>query len=79
MRALRQEERTELPRVAGQFLVRANLRDAPIEEDHDRVGLADRIVAMGGEQDHLLTGYGGQQVEICRSPTGSRLAVGSSR
>jgi hypothetical protein len=63
MRSLRQEKRPELPRVAGQLLVCADLRDAPIEGDHDRVGLADRIVAMGGEQDHLLFGEGRQQVE----------------
>ena len=60
MRTLRQEERPKLPRMAGQFLVRADFRDAPIYEDHDGVGLANRIVAVRGEQDDLLFGKGGQ-------------------
>src|SRR5690348_5873629 len=38
MRSLRQEERSELPCMTGQFLMRTNLSDAPIEEHHDRVG-----------------------------------------
>ena len=60
MRTLRQEERPELPRVAGQFLVRADFRDAPIHEDYDGISLADRIVAVRGEQDDLLFGKSGQ-------------------
>src|SRR5215472_10904949 len=63
MRSLRQEERPELTRVVGQFLVCANLCDTPIEEHHDQVGLADRIVAVRGEQDDLLLGEGAQQFE----------------
>ena len=49
--------------MTRQFFVRADLRDAPINEHHDRVGLADRIVAVRGEQDDLLFGKGGQQLE----------------
>ncbi len=40
------QERPELPRVTGQVLARADLRDAPINEHHDRAGLADRITAV---------------------------------
>src|SRR5713101_63311 len=49
--------------MTGQFLMCSDLRDTPIHQDHNRIGLADRIVAMCGEQDDLLTGYGGQQLE----------------
>src|SRR5712692_3660789 len=63
MRSLRQEERPELPRMTGQFLVRADLRDTPIYQHDDGVGLADGIVAVRGKQDDLLFGKGGQQLE----------------
>ena len=39
-----------------QFLVRSHLDNTTIDQNHDSIGLADRIVAMGGEQDDLLLG-----------------------
>src|SRR5690348_2694089 len=60
---LRQEERPELARMAGQFLVRANLSDTSVHQHHNGVGFADRIVAVRGEQDDLLLSKGRQQLE----------------
>ena len=58
LRPLHQVERPELMRVASQLLVRADLSDVAIDQHYNHVGLADRIVAMRGEQDDLLFGKG---------------------
>src|SRR5436853_7378887 len=63
MGALRQEERPEVPRVALQFLVRADFSDPAVDQDHDHVGLANRVVAMRREDDDLLVSHRQQQIE----------------
>src|SRR5215469_16731192 len=53
-RALPEIQRPERAGLLLQLVMRANLGYLPIHEDHNGVGLADGVVAMGGEQDDLL-------------------------
>ncbi len=47
-------QRPEGARSALQFIVRADLGNLPVHQDHDGIGLSDGVVAMRGEEDDLL-------------------------